>query len=76
MQSHNDRWQEGLFVAGPLRDLVPEGHILKRVDAILSLSCLHDAGVLLSGQWSPEHRAGVGVALDVGRIFPGHRAGP
>jgi len=43
MQSHKDRWQEDLFVAGPLRDLVPEGHILKRVDAILDLSWLHDA---------------------------------
>lgn len=43
MQSQKDRWQEDLFVAGPLRDLVPEGHILKRVDAILDLSWLHDA---------------------------------
>lgn len=43
MQSHKDRWQEDLFVAGPLRDLVPEDHILKRVDAILDLSWLHDA---------------------------------
>jgi len=43
MQSHKERWQEDLFVAGPLRDMVPEGHILKRVDAILDLSWLHDA---------------------------------
>ena len=42
MQSRKDRWQEDLFVASPLRDLVPEDHILKRVDAILDLSWLHD----------------------------------
>ena len=42
MQSRNER-QEDLFVAGPLRDLVPGDHILKRVDAILDLSWLHEA---------------------------------
>jgi len=42
MQSRKDRRQEDLFVALPLRDLVPEDHILKRVDAILDLSWLHD----------------------------------
>ncbi len=42
MQSRKD-CQEDLFVASPLRDLVPDDHILKRVDAILDLSWLHDA---------------------------------
>lgn len=42
MQTRKDRWQEDLFIASPLRDLVPEDHILKRVDAILDLSWLHD----------------------------------
>jgi len=42
LQSRNER-QEDLFVAGPLRDLVPDDHILKRVDAILDLSWLHEA---------------------------------
>lgn len=42
MQSRKDRWQEDLFVASPLRDLVPEDHILKRVDAIVELSWVHD----------------------------------
>lgn len=41
MQSRKD-CQEDLFVASPLRDLVPDDHILKRVDAILDLSWLHD----------------------------------
>jgi len=43
MQSKKDRWQEDLFIASPLRDLVPEDHIFKRVDAILDLSWLHEA---------------------------------
>ncbi len=42
MQSRKDRWQEDLFIASPLRDLVPDDHILRRVDAILDLSWLHD----------------------------------
>lgn len=37
-----ERWQEDLFVAGPLRDLVPDDHILRRVDAVLDLSWLRD----------------------------------
>ncbi len=41
MQSRKDG-QEELFIASPLRDLVPDDHILKRVDAILDLSWLHD----------------------------------
>lgn len=40
MIGRQDRWQEDLFVAGPLRDLIPEDHILKRVDKILDLSWL------------------------------------
>jgi transposase len=35
-----DRWQEDLFVAGPLSSLIPEDHILKRVESILDLSWL------------------------------------
>jgi transposase len=42
MQSRKDR-QEDLFIASPLRDLVPDDHILKRVDAVLDLSWLHEA---------------------------------
>ena len=42
MQTRKDRWQEDLFVAGPLRNLIPEDHILKRVDAVLDLSWLHE----------------------------------
>jgi transposase len=35
-----DRWQEDLFVAGPLSQLIPGDHILKQVDKILDLSWL------------------------------------
>jgi transposase len=35
-----DRWQEELFVACSLRELVPDDHILKRVDTVLELSWL------------------------------------
>ena len=42
MVGTQDRGQEDLFVAGPLRDLVPEDHVLKRVDKVLDLSWLRD----------------------------------
>ena len=40
MIGRQERWQEDLFVAGPLRDVVPEDHILRRVDRVLDLSWL------------------------------------
>ena len=40
MIGRQERWQEDLFVAGPLRDLIPEDHILKQVDKVLDLSWL------------------------------------
>ena len=42
MIGKQERWQEDLFVAGPLRDLVPDDHILKRVDKVLDLLWLRD----------------------------------
>lgn len=35
MIGKQERWQEDLFVAGLLSSLIPDDHILKRVDAIL-----------------------------------------
>jgi len=43
MQSFTPRSQEDLFVAMPLSGLVPDDHILKRVDKVLDLSWLHEA---------------------------------
>jgi transposase len=37
---NQQRWQEDLFVAGPLSSLIPGDHILKRVDKVLELSWL------------------------------------
>jgi len=37
-----DRWQEDLFVACPLSSLIPDDHILKRVDKVLDLSWLRE----------------------------------
>lgn len=42
MQTRKDRWQDDLFVAGPLSSLIPENHLLKRVDKVLDLSWLHE----------------------------------
>ncbi|MCH8852850.1 MAG: transposase [Planctomycetes bacterium] len=40
MIGHQDRLQEDLFVAAPLRDLIPDDHILKQLNRILDLSWL------------------------------------
>ncbi len=40
MIGNQERWQEDLFVAGPLSSLIPNDHILKRVDKVLDLSWL------------------------------------
>jgi transposase len=37
---NQERWQEDLFVAGPLSSLIPNDHVLKRVDKVLDLSWL------------------------------------
>lgn len=42
MVGNQDRWREDIFVACPLRDLVPDDHALKRVDRVLDLSWLRD----------------------------------
>jgi transposase len=36
------RWHEDIFVACPLRELVPDDHILRRVDRVLDLGWLRD----------------------------------
>ena len=42
MIGRQERWQEDLFVAGPLRDVIPDDHILKRVDKVLDLTWLRE----------------------------------
>jgi len=43
MQSKRERRQDELFIASSLSALIPDDHILKRVDRILDLSWIHDA---------------------------------
>lgn len=38
MIGRQQRWQEDLFVAGPLSSLIPNDHILKRVDKVLDFT--------------------------------------
>jgi len=42
MQGRKDRWQEDIFVACSLSELVPNDNILRRVDSVLDLSWLHE----------------------------------
>lgn len=42
MLGRQERGQDELFVAGSMRDLIPEDYILKRVDKVLDLSWLRD----------------------------------
>ncbi len=38
MIGRQDRWQEDLFVMGSLRNLVPEEHILRKIDRVADFS--------------------------------------
>jgi transposase len=40
MLGTQDRWQDDLFIVGCLRDLIPDDHLLRRVDRHLDLSWL------------------------------------
>ena len=40
MLGTQERWQEDLFVAAPLSELIPEDHILRQVDGVIDLSWL------------------------------------
>ena len=42
MQGRKDRWQEDIFVACSLTELIPDDNLLKRVDHVLDLSWLHE----------------------------------
>ena len=42
MLGHKNREQPELFISGPLRQLIPDEHILVRVDRVLDLSWLRD----------------------------------
>jgi len=52
MVGNQDRWQEDIFVAGSLRSLIPEDHILRQVDRVLDLSWLRDE---VSDSYCPDN---------------------
>jgi transposase len=64
---NQDRWCEDIFVACPLRDLVPDEHMLKRVDRVLDLSWLQkevsDSYCLENGRPSVDPEAALRLML-------------
>ena len=42
MIGQQERWQEDLFIVGSLRELIPDDHVLRRVDLVLDLVWLCD----------------------------------
>lgn len=58
MIGHQNRDQLEFFVCGSLRDLVPDDHILARVDRVIDLGWLKaDVADLRAGYWPAGRRA-------------------
>jgi transposase len=73
MIGRQERWQEDLFLAGSLRDLIPDDHILKRVDKVLDLSWLREEvrGLYADQQGRPGIDPEAAVRLMVAGLFQG-----
>lgn len=73
MVGNQDRWREDIFVACPLRDLVPDDHILRRVDRVLDLSWLRDevAGCYCSDNGRPSIDPEAALRLMLAGFFAG-----
>lgn len=73
MVGNQDRWCEDIFVACPLRDLVPDDHILKRVDRVLDLSWLRTevADCYCAGNGRPSIDPEAAVRLMLAGFFAG-----
>jgi len=67
------RWQEDLFVAGPLSSLIPDDHILKQVDKVLDLSWLRKevADLYCSNNGRPGIDPEAAVRLMLAGFFQG-----
>ena len=67
------RWQEDLFVAGPLSSLIPDDHILKQVDKVLDLSWLRKevADLYCSNNGRPSIDPEAAVRLMLAGFFQG-----
>jgi hypothetical protein len=59
MLGRKERRQPELFIAGTLRELLPDDHVLVRVDRVLDLGWLHEevAELLRRRGWSAERRS-------------------
>jgi len=73
MVGSQDRWQDELFVACSLRELIPDDHILKRVNKVLDLSWLRSEvkGVYDEYQGRPSVDPGSAVRLMLAGFFQG-----
>ncbi len=73
MIGRQDRWQEDLFVAGPLSSLIPDDHILKQVDKVLDLSWLRTevTGVYCEANGRPSIDPEAAVRLMRAGFFQG-----
>lgn len=73
MIGRQERWQEELFVAGPLSSLIPEDHILRRVDEILDLSWLREEvkELYCTGNGRPSIDPEAAVRLMLAGFFQG-----
>jgi len=67
------RWQEDLFIAGPLSSLIPDDHILKQVDKVLDLSWLRKevADLYCSNNGRPSIDPEAAVRLMLAGFFQG-----
>jgi hypothetical protein len=76
MIGKQERWQEDLFVAGPLSSLIPEDHILKKVDKVLDLSWLRKevSGMYCKTNGRPGYRPRGGCSPDVSGFLSGRRS--
>ena len=73
MLGTQERWQEDLFIAGPLSSLIPDDHILKQVDKILDLSWLRKevADLYCSNNGRPSIDPEAAVRLMLAGFFQG-----
>ena len=73
MIGNQNRWQEDLFVAAPLSSLIPDDHVLRRVDKVLDLSWLREEVSNLYCDWNgrPSIDPEAAVRLMLAGFFQG-----
>ena len=71
MQTWRIRGQEELFVAGSLFGLIPQHHPLRRIDAILDLSWLHED--VMECYCQDNDGSGIGLKRGLVLLLPTNR---